>query len=314
MSLKKTLVVKSNQLILASYSLNVVEQRLILMAIVTARETTAHVTAETLLKVRADDYARHFKVSRQTAYQALTEAAETLFNRRVKLDVFDPDRGAVRPLSVRWLTGVDYEVGEGTIVVRFGLEIIPHITDLEANFTSYELKQVAGLTSAYAIRLYELLIKWRVKTKTPVTPLEEFREQIGLLDHEYRRMGDFKKNVLDLAVQQINLLTDIDVSYEQHKNGRNITGFSFTLRADHLDAKLVKPDKAAAKRKTVDALSDYWDRLHGLELAECQKINPVLCRADIETIAKALNISALQAMQQIRSQAKQKTNTLALES
>lgn len=269
MSLKKTLVVKSNQLILASYSLNLVEQRLILMAIVTARETTTHVTAETLLKVRADDYARHFKVSRQTAYQALTDAAETLFNRRVKLDVFDPDKGAVRPLSVRWLTGVDYEVGEGTIVVRFGLEIIPHITDLEANFTSYELKQVAGLTSAYAIRLYELLIKWRVKTKTPVTPLEEFREQIGLLDHEYRRMGDFKKNVLDLAVQQINLLTDIDVSYEQHKNGRNITGFSFELKPKKNKTVLINPVDIMQTQK---AAPQFSAGLAGLELIMFNKL------------------------------------------
>ena len=82
MTTKKDLVVKSNQLILASYSLTLVEQRLILMAIVTAREKDTEVTAETLLKVRAEDYAKHFNVTRQAAYMALAEATETLFNRR----------------------------------------------------------------------------------------------------------------------------------------------------------------------------------------------------------------------------------------
>ena len=53
---KTELVVKSNELIKASYSLGLVEQRLILMAIVTARETKKGITADTLLEIRAMDY------------------------------------------------------------------------------------------------------------------------------------------------------------------------------------------------------------------------------------------------------------------
>lgn len=38
-----------------------------------------------------------------------------------------------------------------------------------------------------------------------------------------------KKRVLDLAVKQINENTDVQVKYEQHKNGRTIYGFSFNF-------------------------------------------------------------------------------------
>jgi hypothetical protein len=57
------LVVKSNALIQASYTLGLVEQRLILMSIVQARESGAGITAESILEIRAQDYADLFGVT-----------------------------------------------------------------------------------------------------------------------------------------------------------------------------------------------------------------------------------------------------------
>ena len=78
---KSELVVKSNDLIKASYTLGLVEQRLILMAIVTARETGLGITADTLLEIRAMDYDQLFSVTKHAAYMALSNAIETLFDR-----------------------------------------------------------------------------------------------------------------------------------------------------------------------------------------------------------------------------------------
>ena len=40
---------------------------------------------------------------------------------------------------------------------------------------------------------------------------------------------NFKKHVLDFAVNQVNEFTDINVCYEQHKDGRTINGFTFNF-------------------------------------------------------------------------------------
>ena len=50
------LVVKDNVLIDASYNLDMVEQRLILLAIVEARETGKGISHDTLLQVHASSY------------------------------------------------------------------------------------------------------------------------------------------------------------------------------------------------------------------------------------------------------------------
>lgn len=43
-------------------------------------------------------------------------------------------------------------------------------------------------------------------------------------------MGDFKKRILDMAVAEINEHTDIEVKYEQQKQGRKIVGFTFSFK------------------------------------------------------------------------------------
>ncbi len=308
--MSKDIVVKSNQLIVASYNLSLVEQRLILMAIVTARESELPITSETLLKVRAEDYMKHFNVTRQTAYQALAEAAETLFNRRVTVEVHDPELGQPRPLTVRWVTGMNYEPGQAQIVLRFGPEVIPHITRLEANFTMYELRQVAALKSGYAVRLYEMLIKWRIRGKTPEMPLKEFREQLGLMDNQYERMGDFKKNVLDLAVLQINLHTDIDVVYEQLKQGRNISGFIFRFTVK-VSSEPVQVVDVLVEEAPVDASSACMPHpskqpgFAGLELQlfnDLKKQRPRLTQKQVRQEADAAGVSAFEWLQLQKTQ------------
>ena len=119
------------------------------------------------------------------------------------------------------------------------------ITRLEEQFTKYDIEQVSGLTSAYAVRLYELLIAWRSTGKTPIIEIQKFRQKLGVLDTEYKQMNDFKKRVLDIAINQINEKTDIKVKVEQHKTGRAISGFSFKFKQKQtaISEKSVSPQR-----------------------------------------------------------------------
>ena len=101
---------------------------------------------------------------------------------------------------------------------------------MEEQFTQYDIEQISGLSSAYAVRMYELLICWRTTGKTPIIELGEFRKRIGVLDTEYTRTDNLKMRVVELALKQINEHTDITATYEQHKKGRTITGFSFKFK------------------------------------------------------------------------------------
>ena len=245
-------VVKDNVLIQASYTLDTVEQRLILLAIAEARQTGYGITENSLLEVHASSYINTFNVEKHTAYTVLRDASKSLFDRYVTYHDVNPKTGKDRSFHCRWVDKIGYEAQSGIVFLRFTQDIVPLITRLEENFTKYELEQVSRLTSSYAIRLYELLIQWRSAGKTPVFDLSIFRQQLGVEPHQYKTMSNFKTYVLDFALNQINELTDIIAKYEQHKKGRTISGFSFTFRQ--------KKD-TSKKVITSENPSDYFSKI-----------------------------------------------------
>lgn len=245
--MKKDLVVKDNALINASYSLNLVEQRLILLAIIILREHTHnmeldHIAFNRPIKITADKYIKSFDVSQSTTYETLKDACKTLFARQFSFQ--EPrENGKVAYKTTRWVSDIAYIENSATVEFTFAPSVLPLITYLEKHLTSYELKVVSKLTSGYAIRLYELLISWRSTGKTPFISLQDFRQKMGILDTEYQRMGPFKERVLHIALEQINEHTDIIVSYEQHKEGRTITGFSFQFKSKADEKKISQRDQ-----------------------------------------------------------------------
>ena len=228
--MKNSLIVKDNALINASYNLELTEQRLIMLAIINARESGHGITADSKLEIHASDYAKLFNVSADASYKALREAVNNLFNRQFSYTAEYKRTGKIGIVRSRWVSRIFYVDDLALLEITFAPDVVPLITRLEEHFTKYEAKQVAHLTSKYATRLYELLIAWREVGKVPQLELNEFRNRLGLVDNEYTAMSDFKKRVLEPSIKQINEHTDITVTYEQHKKGRIISGFSFKFK------------------------------------------------------------------------------------
>jgi len=252
---KNMLIVKDNALINASYNLELVEQRLILLAIIEARENGKGINANDPLTVHASTYIQTFNVEKHSAYTSLKEACKSLFARQFSYEEINAN-GNLTQYTSRWVSKIGYTKNEATVEVIFAPDVVPLITRLEEHFTSYELEQVAQLQSKYATRLYEILIAWRSTGKTPVLTINEFRKQIGVIDSEYKIISNFKLRVLEPSIKQINDLTDIDVTYEQHKKGRTITGFSFNFKQKQQAKKIETnrdPDTADLFTKMTDA-------------------------------------------------------------
>lgn len=256
----KDLVVKDNALINASYNLDLVEQRLVLLAIIQARETGKGINANDALIIHASSYIKNFNVEKHTAYAVLKDACKVLFDRRFTFQSMTT-KGNVKTTHSRWVSEISYVDNEATVSLIFSPAVVPLITRLEERFTTYELKQVSQLTSRYATRLYELLIAWRSTGKTPIFEVDTFRRQLGVAEDEYTRSDNFKRRVLEVAISQINTFTDITVEWEQHKTGRSISGYSFTFKTKPSSKAIEKTAKQEIQTiqissKQIDLFSD----------------------------------------------------------
>ena len=247
--MKKELIVKDNALINASYSLELTEQRIILLAILKARENKTPHNQE--LIVTAQSYITAFNVHRNTAYKTLKTACDNLFDRRFSYQRYS-DKGKVEQVKSRWVQSVVYAESDSYIKIKFADEVLPLITMLEKHFTSYELQQVASLKSIHAIRLYELLIQYRTVGKLEIS-LSDLRLKLGIADGKYPTMNNFKARVLDVGIQQINEHSDITAKYEQVKQGRTITGFKFSFRQKEKQSKAKELNR---DNSTIDFLTD----------------------------------------------------------
>ena len=245
--MQNKLVVKDNALINASYYLSLVEQRLVLLGIVEARDNQSQ---DNEFIINVSSYINAFGVDDSTAYLSIKDACKRLKKR--EFTFIRVVNGVAEKVESYWVQSVAYAENSSYVKIRFTDDVMPLITKLEKHFTSYQLEKVKDLTSIYAIRLYELLISWK-QTRKLELPLADLRVKLGIESDEYKTMCNFKAKVLDLAVSQINEHTDITVKYEQVKQGRNITGFTFTFKQKASKATAHQTQRAGT---TIDFLTD----------------------------------------------------------
>jgi plasmid replication initiation protein len=241
----ENVVAKSNRLVEASYRLSMIEQQMILFAICRARDEQKGLNSTTWLTLDSKAFAAVYGTDPKNAYRQLAEAAATLYDRSITL--YDDD-GDPRKLETRWIQAKAKIDNRGQVQLKFADDVIPYLTRLESEFTQYRLEKIGKLSSAYAVRLYELLLQYaNTKRKSREFAIVDLRKTLGLTT-EYATLDNLKKWVIDPSVKQINEHTDITTSYTQRRTGRSIShlAFSIKLKADP------KPKKPKIDRAYVE--------------------------------------------------------------
>ena len=262
------LVVKDNALIDASFNLSLIEQRLMLLAIVEAREAP-DLSPNTAIEIAVSDYVHQFKVESNNIFSLIRDAARTL--KRREFSYLDRYKGKEAYTTANWVNKVTYVDSSGLIVLYLSNEVISLISRLSEQFTKYYLEQVADFKSKYSLRLYELLIKWLNAGRTDKYNIDDIRAKLGVGVNEYATMSNFKTNVIEKAIADINKNTDITVSYDQFKKGRVITDFQFKLKQKPRATNSLNEQKS--EQQNFYKMSDSQINLFGNQLAELHELS-----------------------------------------
>ena len=227
MKIKSLVIVKSNKVIEASYKLSLYEQR-ILLACIAQIKAKEKLLEDCKFEVSAADIAELSSLDNlNNVYKVLAEASEKLAERWIVINDPDPDNPKTKVRRTRWISAIDYQPGEGKVILRFAFDVIPYLSQLSREFTQYKLKYVTQFKSAYSIRLYEMIVQW-LSIGNRELEVDWIKSQLQV-ESNYPRVGDFKKWVVDVAVNEINQHSNIWVNYTQRKAGRTITHFLFAF-------------------------------------------------------------------------------------
>ena len=173
---------------------------------------------------------------REWNYQYLKEATRDLL---LKIVEFHDEEGHFNQSAM--ISSAKYLKGQGKVRLSVSPVIRPVLAQLKREYTSFQLYCALAMTSKYAKRIYMVCSRWKNNIKTggiayskPYT-LDELKYMLELKDpkgkrpEQLTRWYDFKLNVLDTAVAQINKYTDIKISYNSERVGRKIGVIQFRV-------------------------------------------------------------------------------------
>ena len=248
-SSKNPTVVKSNSLIQAGYRLTLAEQRVLLSAIAQIGKDEQP-TDQTMYSVTANALADLTGAAAQQAYRDLASAAHRLYRREVRIEK-GPNGDEKGPKGnritmTRWAQTIDYVPDEGRIEMRFATDILPYLSMLQREFTTYKLRHVAEMSSTHGVRLYELLAQWRQAGERELE-IDEIRRMFGV-EGRYKAIKDLKKYVIEPAVRDVNECSDLTVRWGQRKAGRKIAAIQFKFKPKRQPKPETEPGKIDRRR------------------------------------------------------------------
>ena len=223
-------ITKSNAIVNASYRFSLNELRILLYGL-------SHIDPRSddfpmFHRVRVKDLADFYDIGekeRGSFYDNIKEALITRFWER-EFSYYDENRGEV--VKRTFLIEVAYGRKDGSLAYEYNPKIKKELQKLSKRFTSYFLSNVAGMKSAYAVRIYEIAVMCLNASKKPKTTfsrtVEDLKHALGISD-KYKRFCDFKPRVLEAAKRDINRHSDIRMSYKVVKRGRSPHEIEFTV-------------------------------------------------------------------------------------
>ncbi len=229
------LVVQSNDLVQATYTMTTTEKELLLTCIsrIDSRPDAPSITKQTKFTVTLQEIIDIFyrESNKKNAFRDMEIACNNLFEREVIIALDDGE------LRTRFISGVKLSKTEENVTLTFAEDILPYLTQLKANFTKYKLLEISELSSIHAIRLYELIICWLGQFRySKEFSLDDFRYIMGLKG-KYKQFSELRKNVVDVAVKQINENTNYKVSvvYQKKAVGKGFKGLTLKFHKKILD-------------------------------------------------------------------------------
>lgn len=259
---------KSNVFIDGRYRFNLQEQKILLQILSKVRmdekEFSSYFVAWSELKSISNNYLDSAK--------KIDESCEKLKNKTIKIKKGDTED------NFGFLSGWTVKVGHG-VHFRIDPGMKTMLLDLldDGNFTLFNLECAIALSSAHAIRLYEVFKSQQWK-KQPITlALDDIKWSLDIDKDSktYSDFGTFRVHILEKAQKAFKQHTDIVFTYTTIKEGRRVVALEVTVRDNPkyqrtVQAEVVKEEtkKLVQGDKIMIAGKEYEFTGSGIQLSD----------------------------------------------
>ena len=205
------MVVKDNELIQrASYNLTAEQQKFLCYVISKIKMTDQEFQR---YEISILDFAQLIGIDKKNAYRD--------FKRMV--DDFNLNSGRWIKINddviyFRVFSEAEYNERKGSVTVVLNSRLKKYLLGLgKGHYTQYELWNIISLKKKYSIRLYEIFKSYSYKENIEIS-VDDLRSLLCCESYEVFAM--FKKRILDESVKEINEKTNLNISFDVIKHGK----------------------------------------------------------------------------------------------
>lgn len=229
---------KSNILISSKYKSSVLENKILAVAMSQVKIQEGRPIA----KISVKNFQEKMNANKGSFYTQMKRAAKSMSGRQM----FIEDKENNSFMLINLIGKVEYNNGD--ITIKFEPDLTEYLVDLQKNYTTLNIEMMMSLDTQYGFRIYELL---KSKAYAPkgirdtgkykiVFGVSELKVTIGIvntqtdavrralqnknpdfdnivenvaIEKSFKSWFDFKRRVLDPAIEEINNKTDLYVEY-----------------------------------------------------------------------------------------------------
>jgi plasmid replication initiation protein len=173
----------------------------------------------------ASEFRDVFNSDINNCYRFLNKACKKLMKTSITLEKIELNE----VWEINICSTAKYNKKEGRITVKFTDDIMPYLAQVRKRFVLYNLKEIANFGSLYTTRLYELIQEFK-ETGWMLKSIDQLRKVFAVGDNKFKLYGNFKAKILNHACKEINDNYDMDLRFEEEKEGRKVVAVKFFFK------------------------------------------------------------------------------------
>lgn len=255
-------VVMQNRMLHAISHLTLNERRLVLLLATVVRGAVELNPTQKTFIITAEEFGTMFEIPQKKQYEILESVSKSLHGKVFYFWDFDANakqaqttkKGKRVEVGISWVGKATYRHGEGKVELMLIDDVIEMlcIFDQHNSFTKHKKEWITKLGAYGIVLLQQIIVADQADNvykdakgqiidpylRTVSYTIEFLRNKLDCTDR-YLVFADFKRYVLDKAIEDIHKHTPYRIEYEKIKSGRVVTAIGFKFK----NTEIIEPKK-----------------------------------------------------------------------
>lgn len=224
---KQRVLMKSNILVQAKYSLNLVENRIFTLLLYKFQKEKGGILTCTL---SYEEFKSVIKNKNENTITGISNILMSLQSKQILIKERKENNKNNIWYSYNLINGFYFDDEHNIFTIEATAKIYKLLQEYFVNgYTPINVSILLGLNNYYAQRLYDFLRLWSGSKSVINYTVDKLKELLQIKDL-YSLYGDFKRRVIVPAIKELNKTGFFEIDFKEVKQGRKVVSIDFLVK------------------------------------------------------------------------------------